>query len=59
MELRGKGKEQSKRRFDKEFKVAAVRLFMDEEMPVCQVAKELGSASEQPLPLGERVPKIR
>lgn len=30
-----------RRRFDKEFKVAAVRLVVDEEMPVCQVAREL------------------
>lgn len=30
-----------RRRFDKEFKVVAVRLVVDEEMPVCQVAREL------------------
>lgn len=31
----------SRRRFDKEFKVAAARLVVEEEVPVCQVAKEL------------------
>ncbi|SLM15389.1 conserved hypothetical protein [uncultured spirochete] len=31
----------SRRKFDKEFKVAAVRLVVDEELPVCQVAREL------------------
>lgn len=30
-----------RRKFDKEFKVAAVRLVMDEELPVCQLAREL------------------
>lgn len=31
----------SRRKFDKEFKVAAVRLVVDEELPVCHVAREL------------------
>ena len=31
----------SRRKFDKEFKVAAVRLVVDEELPVYQVAREL------------------
>jgi len=45
----------SRRKFNKEFKVAAVKLVLEDELPVSQVAQQLLSASEQSVPLGERV----